>query len=339
MKAYLPLINGVIFASVFSAPPLFATDASMPETQTTAEQAESIKMLVFTAGASLADGYKTFRTSGGTGNIVYSLYDEKGEKEVQLPADLSFGQDGVIRGTVPMAGFNPNMVTYTIKAFDEGGGGASKKVGFKINPPLNVEIEAIRLTAGGSPTNPIYPFKISGGTGKTEITFIDRNGVPAKAPGGLVFGRTGGITGKVPQDASELQGMQARVTDEGGGVVTKDIKWIVNPPMTATTVNPEVTAGGAIPAGLIPVKITGGTPDVKLAIYERDGVSPAVLPEGVEFNEVNGSLAGKVKSFEQANAYPIEKVYVVKAADQGGGSLESKFTLKINKFLQLSELN
>lgn len=331
MKVYRPFITSLLVLGMF-AQPAFASD-QVADTQENS-QGSPIKMLVFTAGASLVDGYKTFKTSGGTGNITYALYDEKGEKEVQLPADLTFGQDGIIRGTVPASGFSSNYVTYTIKAFDEGGGIASKKVGFKINPSLNVEVDPIRLTAGGSPMSPIYPFKISGGTGKTEITFVDKSGEPVKAPGGLVFGREGGITGKVPDSAAELQGMQVRIVDEGGGVVLKNIAWIISPPMTAAVTDPIVTAGGAIPRDLIPVKVTGGTVPIKMTIYEHDGRTPAALPDGIEFNEVNGGLSGHVNVRDA-----IERRYVVKAVDQGGGSLESKFTLKVNKPLELSALN
>jgi len=331
MKVYRPFITSLLVLGIF-AQPAFAAD-QVVDTQENS-QASPIKMLVFTAGASLADGYKTFKTSGGTGNINYALYDEKGEKEVQLPADLTFGQDGIIRGTVPATGFSTNFVTYTIKAFDEGGGVASKKVGFKINPPLNVNVDPIRLTAGGSPMSPIYPFKISGGTGKTDITFVDKSGEPVKAPGGLVFGREGGITGKVPDSATELDGMQVRIVDEGGGVVLKNITWIISPPMTATVTDPVVTAGGAIPRDLVPVKVSGGTVPVKLSIYEHDGTTPAALPDGIEFNEINGGLSGHVNVRDA-----MERRYIVKAVDQGGGSLESKFTLKVNKPLELSALN
>jgi hypothetical protein len=74
---------------------------------------------------------------------------------------------------------------------------------------------------------------------------------------------------------------------------------------------------------------------------EKDGVSPASLPAGVEFNEVDGSLVGRVEvpHLSDKASYPIEKTYVIKAVDQGGGELESKFMLKINKFLQLSALH
>lgn len=332
MKVYRPFINSLFVLGIITQPVL-ADDQAV--TAQTSDQTNPIKMLVFTAGASLADGYKLFKTSGGTGNITYALYDEKGEKEAQLPSDLTWGQDGVIRGTVPSTGFSASAIIYTVKAFDEGGGMASKKVALKINPPLNVQIDPIRLTAGGTPPTPIYAFRISGGTGKTQITFIDKNGVPVKAPGSLVFDANGGISGKVPDTAAGLDGMQARIVDEGGGVVEKNITWIISPPMTAVITDPVVTAGGAIPRDLIPVKVSGGTVPVKLGIYENDGRTSAILPDGVEFNEVNGSLSGHVNVHEA-----MEKHYIVKAVDQGGGILESKFTLKINKPLELlSDIN
>lgn len=341
MKAHRPLLGNFVVAALLAASMMqqttFAAEEGMAPTAPTApmvagEQPPPTKMLVFTAGAVLAEGYKTFKTSGGTGSISYSLYDEKGDKEAQLPADLTFGQDGVIRGTVPTMPHS-NMVIYTIKAFDEGGGVASKKVGFKVNPPLNVVAEPIRLTAGGNIIVPIYPFKISGGTGRVEITFVGQEGAPIRAPGGLVFGKEGGITGKVPANTAELDGMQARIVDEGGGVVARNITWVISPPMTAVVVDPVVTAGGDVPRDLVPVRVSGGTSVVKLSIYENDGATPAALPEGIAFNEVNGSLAGRVNVREA-----MEKRYIVKAVDQGGGSLESKFTLKINKPLELSEL-
>ncbi|MCC7005160.1 MAG: hypothetical protein IT497_00775 [Ottowia sp.] len=335
MKAYRPPLVGSLFvASMLVASTFYPAFADNMATSVPAsESTNPTKMLVFTAGASLVDGYKTFKVSGGTGNISFALYDAQGTKEARLPADLTFGADGVIRGTVPLSGFNPEGMLYTIKAFDEGGGVTSKKVGFKINPPLDVIAEPIRLTAGGNIVVPIYPFKISGGTGKIDTTFVDKAGAPVSAPGRLAFGKEGGITGRAPDDATELNGMQVRITDEGGAVIARNISWIINPPMTAEVMKVVLTAGGVLPRDLIPVKVTGGTSAIKLSIFEKDGSTPAALPDGIVFNEINGSLAGNV-SLNDA----MEKHYVVKAVDQGGGVLDAKFTLQINKRLEMSDL-
>lgn len=332
MKVHRPLLSKFVAVAALAAWMQTSFAANEASVSPPTDQPPPMKMLVFTAGAVLGEGYKTFKTSGGTGNIVYALYDEKGEKEVHLPAELTFGADGVVRGTVPTAQ-NTSTTIYTIKAFDEGGGVASKKVGFKINPPLTVIAEPIRLTAGGNIVMPIYPFKISGGTGRIEIIFMNKEGTTTRTPSGLVFGKEGGVTGKVPESTAELDGMQARIVDEGGGVVVRNMSWVISPPMTAIVNNPTVTAGGEVPRDLIPVRVTGGTNMVKLAIFESDGVTPAALPEGVVFNDIDGSLAGRVNMREA-----IEKHYIVKAVDQGGGLLESKFTLKINKPLEFSEL-
>lgn len=326
MKAYRRCISHFLIAVLLSNGIVqIVLAAGMADTAETTGMLELMleKELVFTAGAILTKDDKSFRVRGSR-NVFYSLYDANGNTEAQLPAGLTFDRDGVIRGTVPL---EPQRKEYTVKVSDPGGNKASKKVVFQVNPALTVRADPLRLTAGGVFNGvPLFPLKISGGTGKTTVTYL-KDGVPVttQAVGGLYFSSEGGITGKVPENTAELDGIRVRVEDEGGGGVVVPLTWIINPPMTAHVTDAVLTAGARIPNGLVPVQISGGTVPVTLKLYDKKGKA-ALLPDAVIFNGINGSLGGNINGSEA-----LTKQYVVKAFDQGGGVLEVPFTLKIVK--------
>lgn len=312
MKAYRCYINHFLIAALLSHGVVAQTvlAADMAEAADTSGMLELIpgKELVLTAGAVLTKGYKSFRV-GGAGEVFYSLYDANGSSEAQLPAGLIFDRDGIIHGTVPL---EPQRKEYTVKVSDQGGSKASKKIVFQVNPALIVRADPLRLTAGGAFNGvPLFPLKISGGTGKTTITYL-KDGVPvSQGVGGLHFSSEGGITGKVPENTAELDGIQVRVEDEGGGVVVAPLTCIINPPMTAHVTDAVLTAGAKVPNGLIPVQISGGTVPITFKLYDKNGKA-VLLPDGIIFNRINGSLGGRINGSEA-----LTKNYVIKASDQG----------------------
>lgn len=325
MKACRRCISNLLIAMLLSNGVVQAVlAADMAEVANTTETLELMpgKELAFTAGAVLTEGYKSFRV-GGAGDVSYSLYDASGSNEAQLPAGLSFDKEGIIRGTVPL---EPQRKEYTIKVSDQGGNKASKKVVFQINPPLAVRVDPLKLTAGGAFNGvPLFPPKIAGGTGKTTITYLKEGAVVTKGVAGLYFSPEGGLIGKVPDNTAELDGIQVRVEDEGGGVVVAPLTWIINPPMVAQVTNVVLTAGAKISNGLVPVQISGGTAPITFKLYDKRGKA-ALLPDAVVFNEINGSLGGHVNGNKA-----LTKQYVIRASDQGGGVLEAPFTLEVNK--------
>ena len=325
MKAYCRCISNLLVAVLLSNVALqtvLAADMAEVTDATGTLELMPGKELVFTAGAVLTEGYKSFRV-GGEGEIFYSLYDANGSNEVQLPTGLNFDKEGVIRGTVPL---EPQRQEYTIKVLDQGGNKASKKVVFQINPALAVRVDRLRLTAGANFNGvPLFPLKISGGTGKTTITYLKDGAPVTQSVGGLYFAPEGGITGNVPNNTAELDGMAVRVEDEGGGAVVVPLTWNISAPLTARVTGAELTAGARIPDGFIPVQISGGTAPIMFKLHDKEG-KPAVLPDAIVFNEINGSLEGRVNG-----SAALTKNYVIKASDHGGGVLEVPFKLKINK--------
>ena len=96
--------------------------------------------------------------------------------------------------------------------------------------------------------------------------------------------------------------------------------------------NVLVTAGGRLEEPLQIVKVEGGTGAVRFNFFEANGSTPAALPEGLQLNEVTGTLAGN------APLIVSEKKYVVRAVDQGGGRIELPFIIKINEPLEITTM-
>ena len=320
-KIVTTIISGAILMGV-------ANTTIAQETATTTT-APSEKSLVYTAGANLSNGLKVFNISGGTGKPVFVLYDTLGKAPAKLPDGLSFSEEGVISGIVPAG--PAKRTVYTAKVTDQGGGLAMRQFSLQINPALNVATDPIRLTAGGQINVPLQPLKISGGTGTVVISFVNRAGERANAPTGLILSKDGGLSGRVPDNVKALEDLAVKVVDQGGGTVVKELAWVINPALAIKVTNAVVTAGGEIPAGTVPVLVTGGTGSARYVLYEGDGTTAASLPAALSFNAVNGLLTGQV-NVSQA----VEKNYVVKVVDQGGGAAEGRFKLTVNKPLQLS---
>lgn len=318
----LALLFAIPLLASNSVQPVFAAEAvTSPE----ANEPEPAILIALTAGTTLTEGYRVFKETS-TGHFSYVLYDAMNAMPASLPAGLSFDQNSIIHGNVPVVEKNTPATIYTLRITDANGHTRSKKIYFKINPALNVSIEVIRLTADSNIIVPIYPFKISGGTGNTEITFLSPNSMAIRTLDGLIFGKEGGITGHVPSNAQMLEGIQVRITDAGGAQIIRDVKWNINPPLIATTTNLTLTMGSEISPNLFPIKVEGGTPALRFKLFENDGKTVATLPSGVEFNEITGNLAGRVNT-----EAPMQKYYVIKVSDQGGGTLNVKFKLTVIK--------
>ncbi|MFE5038947.1 putative Ig domain-containing protein [Streptomyces sp. NPDC056683] len=65
---------------------------------------------------------------------------------------------------------------------------------------------------------------------------------------------------------------------------------------------------------------------ITVTILSEDGKQPARLPEGLRFNGVTTQLEGYIPTTKDVG----EKRYLLRATDQGGGSIDKIFVLKIN---------
>ena len=306
-----------------------AETAEQNATPVTSAPANGGRTITFTSGAQI-NAMKLLSTSGGTGERTCDLLSADAQPEPALPAGLKFATDCSLSGTLADVGEKTNKFSYQIRVRDQGGGIAQAPILLVVNPPLIAAVEAVRLTSGGTITVPIYPFRINGGTGNTLIAYVNAQDEPVKAPSGMEFSPDGSISGKVPTSGVNLGGMKAVISDQGGGRVIKDMVWNINAPMTMDVSNVQVTAGGRLDAPAQIVKVAGGSGSIRETLYESDGKAPAVLPDGMQFNEVNGTLEGTIPTST------TEKKYVIRAVDQGGGSIERPFILKVNPPLKLS---
>ncbi|MNQ68623.1 hypothetical protein D3C85_831840 [compost metagenome] len=102
-------------------------------------------------------------------------------------------------------------------------------------------------------------------------------------------------------------------------------------PALEISTNPvELTAGATIPSPIPVVTSSGGSGAVRYALLDKDGTTPARLPDGLRFDSTAGALTGLVPST------PQEGRYVVIAQDAGGGEANAKFEWKVNPQLQIS---
>lgn len=286
------------------------------------------KGLSITSGATLNSQLIRVRTSGGTGTLNFRLLDTSG-KPAELPAGLIFGSDGSLSGAAPSV-VSPKTLTYLIQVEDSGGGKASRTVQLTINPPLNVEGGSIQATAGGRIKSPVKFINVSGGTGNYAVSYSNQDGSAMRMPSGLVLDGSGRVSGAVPKSLERMAGLTATISDEGGARVSIPVDFNLAPALEVSTNPVELTAGAVMPAALPVVNATGGSGAVRYTLLDKDGATPARLPEGLKFDESTGTLRGLVPPA------PQEGRYVVLAQDAGGGEASAKFEWKINPPLQIS---
>ncbi|MGY0061163.1 putative Ig domain-containing protein [Streptomyces sp. LZ34] len=80
------------------------------------------------------------------------------------------------------------------------------------------------------------------------------------------------------------------------------------------------------------VRTSGGSGVITVKMLSEDGKQPAQLPEGLRFNGSTKQFEGYIPTAKDVG----EKRYLLRATDQGGGSIERVFVLTINPPLQLS---
>ncbi|MNU60906.1 putative Ig domain protein [compost metagenome] len=300
-----------------------ATPARAPESNQPADRGLSI-----TSGAALNSQLVKVRTSGGTGSLSFRLLDPSG-KPAELPPGLVFGSDGSLSGEAPSVS-TPKTITYLIQVQDSGGGKASRTVRLTINPPLSVQGGAIQATAGGKIKSPVKFLNVSGGTGKYTVAYSNAEGGAMRMPSGLILDGAGNVSGSVPASAEKMAGLTATITDEGGARVSMPVEFNLAPALEIATNPVELTAGAAIPAPIPVVSSMGGSGAVRYTLLDKDGSTPARLPEGLRFDSTVGALTGLVPST------PQEGRYVVLAQDAGGGEANARFEWKVNPQLQIS---
>ncbi len=284
--------------------------------------------LSITSGATLNSQLIRVRTSGGTGALNFRLLDTSG-KPAELPAGLVFGSDGSLSGAAPSVA-SPKTLTYLIQVEDSGGGKASRTVQLTINPPLNVEGGSIQATAGGRIKSPVKFINVSGGTGNYAVSYSNPDGSAMRIPSGLVLDGSGRVSGAVPKSLEKMAGLTATISDEGGARVSIPVDFNLAPALEVSTLPIELTAGATMPSAVPVVNATGGSGAVRYTLFDKDGTTPARLPEGLKFDEATGTLRGLVPPT------PQEGRYVVLAQDAGGGEASARFEWKINPQLQIS---
>lgn len=284
--------------------------------------------LSITSGAPLNSQLVKVRTSGGTGALSFTLLDTTG-KPATLPPGLVFGSDGSLSGEAPSV-TTPKTLTYMIQVEDSGGGKASRTVRLTINPPLNVQGGAIQATAGGRIKTPLKFLNVSGGTGRYTVSYLNDEGRAVKMPSGLVLDGAGNVSGTVPVSTERVVGLTATITDEGGARVAIPVEFNLAPALEIATIPVELTAGATIPVPIPVVSSVGGSGSVRYTLLDKDGGTPARLPDGLRFDATIGALTGVVPST------PQEGRYVVMAQDAGGGEANARFEWKVNPPLQIS---
>ncbi|MGW2858254.1 putative Ig domain-containing protein [Streptomyces sp. NPDC001205] len=258
------------------------------------------------------------------------------EGTASLPQGLSFSAVGELSGA---AGVVSSAVTgqYRLEISDGNGQVTSKIIRITINPPLSIKCDPIMMTAGGQITVSPLPYQARGGTGETTISYIGPDGALLKElPGGLQIDAKGGISGRVPNSAEGLRGVEIQFADAGGAAVRTPISLDIRPPISMDVENVQFTASERSQRPIDPpravARISGGSGEVTVRILSEDGKQPAQLPEGLRFNSVTKQFEGYIPTVRHVG----EKRYLLRATDQGGGSIDRVFVLKINNPLQLS---
>ncbi|WP_157381862.1 Ig domain-containing protein [Burkholderia ubonensis] len=313
-----------------------ASDAVMPPQPAVPGQAVS-RQFTFTSGAPIKK--QLLVIGGGDGSSARcQLMPAEGQKDgnVKLPTGLSFSPSCELSG-VAGAVQAAQTSEYRVTLSDQQGGLVSKLIRITINPPLVIKCDPVPMTAGGRIMVSQLPCQARGGTGETSISYIGPDGALLKElPGGLKIDEKGGISGKVPNSSDGLKGVEIQFADAGGAAVRTPISLDIRPPISMDVENVQFTASDQPARSIDPprpvAKISGGSGVITVKILSEDGKQPAQLPEGLRFNGITKQFEGSIPMAKDVG----EKKYLLKAVDQGGGSIERVFVLKINPPLQLS---
>ncbi|WP_126879772.1 putative Ig domain-containing protein [Paraburkholderia kururiensis] len=294
------------------------------------------RQFTFTSGATIRK--QLLAIGGGDGSTAVCKLSSVGgdQKGVKLPEGLTFSPNCELAG---VAAAVPSAQThdYRIELSDQQGGYTAKNIRITINPPLMVKCDPVPMTAGGRIIVSQLPCQARGGTGETTVAYIGPDGsILKELPGGLKIDEKGGISGKVPDNADELKGVEVQFADAGGAAVRTPISLDIRPPISMDVENVVFTASDQSGRPVDPPRpvadISGGSGVVTVEILEEDGKQAAKLPDGLRFNGITKRFEGFVPIAKDVG----EKKYLLKATDQGGGSIERVFVLKVNPPLQLS---
>lgn len=328
----------VMPAALIVAAPLnvaHAAGGDLPKSLS-AETGQTVsRQFTFTSGASIKK--QLLVIGGGDGSTAScKLVPTGGQKELKLPAGLSFSPNCELSGVaeaVPVA----QTTEYSVELSDRQGGFISKGIRITINPPLVIKCEPVPMTAGGKITVSQLPCQARGGTGETTISYVGPDGAILKElPGGLKIDEKGGISGKVPNSSDGLKGVEVQFADAGGATVRTPISLDIRAPISMDVENVQFTASDQPNRPIDPPRpvanISGGSGVITVQILDEDGKQSAKLPDGLRFNGITKQFEGYIPIAKDVG----EKKYLLKAIDQGGGSIERVFVLKINPPLQLS---
>ncbi|MFB8236177.1 putative Ig domain-containing protein [Kitasatospora purpeofusca] len=115
-----------------------------------------------------------------------------------------------------------------------------------------------------------------------------------------------------------------------GTAVRTPISLDIRPPISMDVENVWFTASEQSQRPIDPprvvARVSGGTGAVTVTILSEDGKQPARLPEGLRFNGTTRKLEGFIPTIRDVG----EKKYLLRATDQGGGSIDRVFVLKVN---------
>ncbi|MGW2600278.1 putative Ig domain-containing protein [Streptomyces klenkii] len=252
------------------------------------------------------------------------------EGTASLPQGLSFSAAGELSGA---AGVVSSAVTgqYRLEISDGNGQVTSKFIRITINPPLEVRCAPVAMTAGGRITVSQLPCQARGGTGQTIVSYIGPDGaLLEELPGGLKIDEKGGLFGTVPNSSEALKGIEIQFADAGGAAVRAPISLDIRPPISMDVENIQFRASEQPQRPIDPprpvARTSGGSGEITVKMLSADGKQPAQLPEGLRFNEITKQLEGYIPTAKDVG----EKQYLLRAVDQGGGSIERVLVLKIN---------
>lgn len=305
--------------------------AETPAYASDAAQAAS-RQFTFTSGANIRK--QLLIIGGGSGNAACKLVQAGGV--ATLPSKLTFSPNCELAGVADPVS-TPQSMEYQVQISDNNGGFDAKNVRITLNPPLVVKCDAVAMTAGGDVSVSQLPCQARGGTGATTVQYIGQDGkILSELPGGLKVDDKGGISGKVPDNTDSLKGIEIQFADAGGATVRTPITLDIKPPISMDVENVQFTASDQASRPLDPPRpvanISGGSGQITVQILSEDGKQVAVLPDGLRFNGVTKQLEGSLPMAKDVG----EKKYMLKATDQGGGSIRRIFVLKINPPLRLS---
>ncbi len=204
------------------------------------------------------------------------------------PAGLAFGSPGTLSGTPTEIGTFP----FTFQASDNAGGGASKDLVLKIDPPAGFTI----ITGSPLPTGTVgsaYPstlFAAYSGTG--PITWSVASG---QLPPGLNLTSDGMFSGTPSTYGSYTFTVQAR--DSQGLKITKDFALAINPASLTIATTSVANAVFGVPYQQ-QILATGGIPPYRYFV----GIN---LPDALTLNGSTGLISGTVTSSVGSRMFSI----------------------------------